>query len=73
VELVKAVYRKPVGELHQELSGFVVTLLALCAHHDIRLDDLARREIERIVSQDTVEFRRKQNEKADLGIADRPE
>ena len=69
VKLVKAVYWKPAGERRQEPGGVVVTLLALCAHHNIRLDDLARCGIERIVSRDGVEFWKKQEAKADLSIA----
>ena len=71
--LVKTVFGKPKGNLQQEVGGVIVTLLALCAHHGLRLDDIAKVEIERILSQDREAFRRKQGAKADLGIADRPE
>ena len=71
--IVKTVFGKPKGRLEQEVGGVIVTLLALCAHHGLRLDDVAKIEIERILSKDREDFRRKQAAKADLGIADRPE
>ena len=55
--LVQAVYAKPLGELRQEIGGVVVTLLALCAHHNMRLDDIAKTEISRILSKDHEGFR----------------
>ena len=55
--LVQAVYAKPPGELRQEIGGVVVTLLALCAHHNMRLDDTAKTEISRILSKDHEGFR----------------
>jgi hypothetical protein len=71
--IVKAKYAKAKGEVRQEAGGLIVTLLALCAHHELRLDDLAKAEIERMLSPNPESFRAKQREKADLGIAERPE
>ena len=51
----------------------IVTLLALCAHRGVRLDDMARREIDRVLAKDRAELRKRKAAKADLGLADRPE
>ena len=71
--IVKAKYARAKGDIRQEAGGLIVTLLALCAHHEFRLDDIAKAEIERMLSRDPESFRAKQREKADLGVAERPE
>ena len=68
-KLVDAVFDKKVGELKQEIGGVAVTLLALCALHDLRLDELAEAEINRIMTTPAEEFRKKQQAKADNGLA----
>ena len=73
LRLVAVIYDHPVGEVPQEIGGLIVTLLALCAHRGVRLDDLAQREIARITLKDREDFRKRQDAKADLGVADRPE
>ena len=50
--IVSAKFSKPRGELRQEVGGLTVTLLALCAHHDMRLDDVASAEIVRLMNDD---------------------
>ena len=71
--LVDMVYDKKPGVLLQEVGGVTVTLLALCAHHDLRLDDVAGTEIARIQSIARDEFQHRQGAKTTLGVADRPE
>ena len=71
--LVDMVYDKEPGVLLQEVGGVTVTLLALCAHHGLRLDDVAGTEIARMQSIARDEFQRRQEAKATLGVADRPE
>ena len=71
--IVKAKYAKAKGDLQTGSGGSDCHVLALCAHHEFRLDDLAKAEIERMLSRDPESFRAKQREKADLGIAERPE
>jgi len=72
-KIIDAVFKKPKGELSQELGGVIVTLLAACARHEIRLDDIARAEIDRVQKGDGKKFRDKQATKSALGIGDRPE
>ena len=72
-KIIDAVFKKPKGELSQELGGVIVTLLAACARHEIRLDDIARAEIDRVQKGDGKKFRDKQATKSALGIGERPE
>ena len=72
-KIIDAVFKKPKGELSQELGGVIVTLLAACARHEIRLDDIARAEIDRVQKGAGKKFRDKQATKSALGIGDRPE
>lgn len=71
--LVDRVFDRPIGEVNQEIGGLGVTLLALCARVGVRLDSLVDTEIARIHEADSEQFRRKQTDKADLGLAARPE
>ena len=71
--LVDAVFDKPPGVLAQEVGGLGVTLLALCAHHDMRLDSATRAEIDRIQSADRDKIRSKQKLKAASGLGLSPE
>jgi len=72
-KIVDAVFDKAKGELAQEVGGVGVTLLALCARHEMRLDDAVRVEIDRISQGEREKFRQRQLAKDNLGIGDRPE
>ena len=65
--------RRPPGKPEQEVGGVMVTMMAYAACRGVRLDELARREIDRIIAGDREAFRAKQKEKSDLGLADHPE
>ena len=47
-QLVEYVYKRPVGELHQEVGGVMVTLAALCNTHDLNMGDAAEKELARV-------------------------
>jgi len=47
--------------------------MAYAACRGGRLDELARRKIDGLIAGDRERFQRRQKEKADLGLADRPE
>lgn len=72
-KIVDMVFDKKVGELHNEIGGVIVTLLALCANEGLRLDDMADKEITRVKSLPGDGFRKKQRDKADLGVSMRAE
>ncbi len=72
-KIVDRVFDRPAGDPAQEAGGVIVTLLAYCALRGARFDKLAGVEITRIMKTDPAVFRKKQGEKADLGIAMRPE
>lgn len=46
--LVDYVAARPVGEIHQEVGGVMVTLAALCLAHGIDMHELGERELERV-------------------------
>jgi hypothetical protein len=72
-KIVDMVFDKKVGELHNELGGLIVTLLAVCGNEGLRLDEMANKEITRIKSLPGDGFRKKQRDKADLGVSMRAE
>lgn len=47
-QLVDYVFGRPVGEMHQEVGGVMVTLAALCNAHGVDLDAAAETELRRV-------------------------
>jgi hypothetical protein len=47
-QLVDYVFDRPVGDLHQEVGGAMVTLAALCQAHELDMDAEAAKELSRI-------------------------
>jgi hypothetical protein len=47
-QLVDYVFDRPVGNLHQEIGGAIVTLTALCIAHEELLSDCGNEELDRI-------------------------
>lgn len=66
--LVDHVYDKPVGDIHQELGGAALTLLALADGAAHVLSQCADRELERIESLPPEKFRKRQEENVANGI-----
>lgn len=71
--LLARVYGRPPGEPKQEAGGVGVSLLAYCAARCHSADALETAEVDRILSKSPEHFRARQEEKARLGIARRPE
>lgn len=62
--LVDYVFGRPVGEMHQEIGGVMVTLATLCTAFGHSMVDEGERELKRILHPDIVEkIRRKQASK----------
>ena len=55
--LVRHVFGRPPGKPEQEVGGVMVTMMAYAACRGVRLDELARREIDRIIAGDREAFR----------------
>jgi hypothetical protein len=72
-KIVDMVFDKKAGKLHNEIGGVLVTMLALCGNEGLRLDEMANKEITRIKSLPSDGFRKKQRDKADLGVSMRVE
>lgn len=51
--MVEHVYERPAGELHQELGGVGITLLALAQAAQLSADDCEAMELERVLSKPT--------------------
>lgn len=67
------VYRKPKGEITQEIAGTAMCLMALCEVEGLYLDRLAQREIQRVRRLDPDHFRARQTAKALVGIGLMPD
>lgn len=67
------VYSKPPGDPYQEAGGVAVCLLAYCQAKDFDADDVEQAEIARVLGKVPHEFERRQREKAEAGIARKPE
>ena len=68
-EVVRVVYSRPPGMLHQEVGGSMVTLSVLCHALGIDLEDAFQIEIRRCLSKDPAHFAQRNKEKIDLGLA----
>jgi NTP pyrophosphatase (non-canonical NTP hydrolase) len=47
LRLVDYVFDRPIGEIHQEIGGTMITLAALCGAHDESMNDCAKDELRR--------------------------
>ncbi|TXH35241.1 MAG: hypothetical protein E6Q98_15710 [Rhodospirillaceae bacterium] len=67
--LVRHVYSKPIGDPVQETAGIGVTLIAYAAAAGISLPVVIARELARIEALPADHFRKRQQAKADAGVA----
>ena len=68
IRLVRHVFTRPVGERDQEVGGVAVTLLAFCASAKVSLQDMAQREIDRVLSIPIEHFAKRNELKRAMGI-----
>lgn len=66
--LVDYVYERPVGEMHQELGGVGITLLALAAATGLSAEGAEQTELERILSKSLSEFAARNQAKNTAGF-----
>jgi hypothetical protein len=67
-KLVDFVFSRPVGDLHQELGGVSVCLLALAAAAGLSADAEEQREASRVLAKPVEEFRRRNEAKNAAGF-----
>ena len=67
--LVDKVMERPVGQIVQEIGGVSVCLLALGESMGIDVDHAEKAEIARILAKDPAHFRKRWQEKIDLGVS----
>lgn len=67
-KLVDVVYSRPVGQVHQEIGGIMVTLCVLCAALDINPDTAFEMELLTILNRSPEHFEKRNKEKMDLGL-----
>ena len=72
LHMVGEVFKKPKGQPHQELGGVIVCLLAACAQQGVRLDEVAKTEIDRILVISKEEFAVRHQKKQDAGYVIEP-
>ena len=68
-KMVDVVFDNARGDQNQEAGGVIVTLLAYCAAKGLRLDNLANTEIQRVMLLSKDHFKKRQQAKADAGVA----
>lgn len=66
--LVNVVYKKPVGEISQEIAGSFVTLLSVGEATSIDVYEAAIKEIERVESLPPEHFQKRNAAKAAAGV-----
>lgn len=71
-KLVDHVYRKPAGKVEQEIGGITITLLAFAALHGISAEKCERDELRRILDLPREHFFKRQQIKAEAGVAVEP-
>jgi hypothetical protein len=62
LEMLDYVYSRPVGDLPQEVGGVYVCLAALCGAHKEDMEELGKRELERVRDK-SEEIKRKHESK----------
>lgn len=67
--MVDYVFARPVGEVHQEVGGVSVSLLALCENLGLSAHAEEVREVTRVLALDPVALRAKQQAKHGAGVA----
>ena len=67
--LVDFVYDRAKGEVHQEVGGVSISLLALCEHLGLSANAEELREYQRILTLDRDKLRAKQMSKQACGVA----
>jgi hypothetical protein len=72
LHMVGEVFKKPKGQPHQELGGIIVCLLAACAQQQVRLDDVARTEIDSVLAISKEDFAKRLKKKQDAGYVIEP-
>lgn len=68
-KIVEVVHSRPAGRPYQELGGCSTTLLACAQALGFSLEKAEKGELKRILETSKDHFRKRQNEKADLGIS----
>lgn len=66
--IVSYVFKRPVGEMHQEVGGVMVTLQCFCQAAGLSVVDAEQDEIARVNSKPIEHFQRRQREKAQAGL-----
>jgi hypothetical protein len=69
IAIAQHVYAKPRGDVPQEIGAVGVTLLALAEVAHVSADDAETAEMRRVFAIPKERFRKRQNAKADAGIA----
>jgi len=70
-ELIKVsgiVFGRPVGEVHQEIGGVMVTLYALAEVLGLSVEECEVAEIDRVLSKPIEHFQARQREKREMGL-----
>jgi len=67
-ELVKIVYSRPTGMVHQEVGGVMMTLNVLCAALNIDPDEAFVKELRRVLSKSPEHFAKRNADKMRVGL-----
>lgn len=65
---IDTVYKKPVGELHQEIGGTLLTTVVLCEALEQDPEELLEREVRRVLAKSPKHFAERNQSKIDLGL-----
>ncbi len=65
---IQTVYSRPVGDPEQEIGGVLQTLAVLCESMGVDRDELFERELRRCLAKNPEHFRKRNQEKLDLGL-----
>lgn len=68
IKIIRTVYRRPVGDVYQEIGGSLVTLLALCRSMNIDPNHALEVEINRCLAKSPEHFAARNEEKLKLGL-----
>lgn len=68
LELILIVYKRPIGELKQELGGVLTTVNIFCIANGLDPDEVFEDEVSRVLAKPVEHFTKRNQDKVDMGL-----
>lgn len=68
LELILIIYKRPIGDVAQELGGIAVTLSVFCTGQGLDVDEIFENEVCRVLAKSPEHFAARNEEKIAMGL-----